>query len=345
MAGTAPLRLILAAALVALAVLAARPAEPPAAPALRATAAGDVRVTSSAAQQAILDAHGLKPGDTATGSLTLANRTAAGHRMRLRTVQVVDTPGPGAGLLSGHLALRITRASGSSTHEVFSGSIAELGDLDLGPLPAGREHVYTFAATLPEHGPAVDDAFAGGSVEVAWQWEAKADAEPEPDPPVAKEPPDTPSAPAPAPPQDAPASPRAEDGRTRSGQSLADEEGPAPVTSGPVRLWAAVAPNQRLRGKRPGLRVLVRCRPGCSLTASAKVRIGRRWITLRGRALGAVAHRGTASALTFRLSPAEVTKLRKGIRRGRSAPVRLTVHAAAPGHVRAGRTLALRLRR
>lgn len=341
MAGTAHLRLILAAALVVLAVLAARPVEPPAAPTLKATAAGDVRVTSTAADQAILDAHGLKPGDTATGSLAFANRTAAGHRMRLRTVQVVDTPGPAGGLLSGHLQLRITRASGSSVHEVFSGAIAELGDLDLGPLPAGREHVYTFAATVPEHGPAVDDAFAGGSVEVAWQWEAKADAEPEP--PVAKEPPDT--SPAPAQPQAEPASPRADDGRTRSGQSLADEEGPAPATSGPVRLWAAAAPNQRLRGKRPGLRVLVRCRPGCAVTASAKVRVGRRWITLRGRALGTVAHRGTASALTFRLSPAEARRLRRAIRRGRSAPVRLTVHAASPGHVRAGRTLALRLRR
>jgi hypothetical protein len=115
-----------------------------------------------------------------------------------------------------------------------------------------------------------------------------------------------------------------------------------------VRLWAAATPVQRLRGARGGrtsLVVLVRCRPTCSVAAGAKVKIGRRWVTLRGRRLGAVARQSDAVRLSFRLSAPEARRLRLALRSGRRVPVRIGLRATAAGHARGERTLAVSLRR
>ena len=351
MAAASHIRAVLAVALMGLAVLAVQPAAREEAPALVATAAGDLRLASSAADQAILDADGLRPGDSTSGSLTISNRSTAEQRLRLKTVGVTDTPGPGGGVLSGHLRLVVERTTGTKTHEVFSGTVVDLSEIDLGALPSSQSQVYSFTATVPEYGPAVDDAYAGATVEVGWRWEATEEEsvakEPQPDlePELGG---DAPAAVPPARGTGTTATPRAEEPPAREGRAIGDEEGPAPAAGGSVRLWSAAPPVQRLRtGRkgRPSLAVLVRCRPACSVSASTKVKVGRRWIVLRARRLGTATRQSDAVRLTFRLSGAEARRIRRALAKHRRLPVRIVLRAAAPGHARAQRTLALRLQK
>ena len=347
MSGAVHLRLVLTAALVALSVAVARPSEDRG-PTLRATAAGDLQIASSAADQAILDVSGLSPGDAASGALTIANKAPGSQKLRLKTVGVVDTPGPGGGVLSSHLRLLVERTTGSTAHVVYDGPVDQLTDVDLGALPASSSHVYTFTATVPEGGPALDDPYAGASVEVGWRWEAKSDGEdeqtlvPEPSPEPA----------APAKPGGAARGATAPAAAGTTGAQRAagpDEEGPAPAAGGSVRLWLGGPRVQRAvvrRGRRGvTLEALARCRPACSVVAKAKVRIGRRWVTLPSRRVGAAHSRGPASKLSFRLSARELRRLRAAMPRGRRVSVRLVVRATAPAAAPSEHTLALSLRR
>ena len=355
MHAVAHLRVVMAVALLALAAVVARPVERPQAPALVATAAGDVAVSSSAADQAILDAHDLRPGDSATGSLTLSNTTKVGHSLRLQTLGITDRPGPGGGELSGHVHLLVQRTAGAKVHEVYSGAADGLTDIDLGALRAAEVQVYTFTATVPEGGPALDDPFAGASVELAWRWEARAEKEvtPEPEPE-----PETPPVEAP---KTGPSTGGATDGTRGSAvgaqagggieqrTSPADDEGVAPTSARPVRLWVGGARSQRIRTTRGtaggAFELLARCRPDCSVVAGAKVRVGRRWITLKSRRIGGARSQGAASRLVFRLTPAELRRLRPALARGRRAQVRLTVTASAAAHGSSSGRISMRLRK
>ncbi|HEX2085136.1 MAG TPA: hypothetical protein VHF89_05595, partial [Solirubrobacteraceae bacterium] len=155
----------------------------PAGPILRATAGGAMQLESSHDGVAVLTASRLRPGDAADGTLSLSNRATGPQRLTLSVSDLVDTPGPGGGELSRWVELRIERGA----DEVYAGTLADLPSLDLGDLAAGSTSSFRFTVTLPEQGPAVDDAYAGGTVEVRWSWRGDADGDPPagtPDPPA-----------------------------------------------------------------------------------------------------------------------------------------------------------------
>lgn len=310
-------------------------------PLLRATAGGALQLESSRDGQAVLMASGLRPGDVADGTLTLTNRAAGPQQLTLSTSGLVDTAGAGGGVLSQWLDLRVERDG----EVVYAGKLADLPELDLGELAPGSVTPFRLAVAVPEQGPAVDDAYAGSGVEVAWSWRGEAEvggagsdsgsgsgsggadrvpldpsAEPEPprpDPEPAIEPSGRPADP-----------------------PLDELEGPAASGARSVRLWLGGRSRQRPSS---ALGLSAVCRPDCSVRATAKVRAGRRWRSLGRRSLGTVASGSRATALPFRLSAKQRRALRALVRRRGAVTVRISVTAAAPGHETVTKVRTLRL--
>ena len=342
MGGTFHLRLVMAAALFAAALVVAWPQAEPPAPAIVATASGDLQIASSQDGQAILDVSNMRPGETAVGTLTLSNKSPGSQKLRLSTTSIDDAPGPKGGVLSQRLALDVDRLTGSTVHEVYGGTLAGMSEVDLGNLPPVGAQDYRFTVTLPEGGPALDDAYNGASVEVGWRWTATSDEkakDPQPAPPVATTPVEKPREPRATPPAE-PArgsdSPRAEPDRT-------EWEGPAIPAGRPVRMWVGGRRSQRL-GRKRTLAMLARCRPACSIEANVRVRVGRRWVALPARRVGGARAQGAPAKLAVRLTAADLRRVRKAFGR-RGMTVRLTLRATAPAHEAGQITRVLQIRR
>src|SRR5688500_18307317 len=80
-------------------------------PAARAAAAtGAAAVSDSLGGQAIVRADALGPGNSVTGTVTIANRGDATGAFTLAKSAVDDIPGSGGGLLSGRLVLQVEEA-------------------------------------------------------------------------------------------------------------------------------------------------------------------------------------------------------------------------------------------
>ena len=299
-------------------------------PLLRATAGGSLQLESSRDGQAILTAAGLRPGRSAEGSLTLHNRAAQPQRLRLALAGLEDTPGPGGGALSSWLDLRIERGG----DEVFTGKLADLPDLDLGDLAPGESVAFRFVVSLPELGPAVDSAYAGARVEVGWTW--RGDVDGDPTPPRVEDPP----APALPPVADDPVAPYGDPAPPAVDPDTV--EGPLAPGAGRVRLWLGGRSRQRL-GR--SLSISALCRPGCTLRAAAKVKVGRRWRALGRRTLGTVAATGRPHVLAFRLSKLQQRSLRATLARRGALTVRIQVTALTPGRQRVTKVRTLRISR
>jgi hypothetical protein len=323
-------RLTVVAALLALAVLAVPCAgsEPPR---LRATAAGELELTSSRDSQAILSADGMRPGQSVSGTLTLANPASQTQRLSLATSRVADLPGRGGGVLSQRLRLRVEH--GDTGGLVYAGTIAELTKLDLGDVSAGASRDYRFIVTLPEGGPAVDDPFADARTDVTWRWTGTVQtfdgdapdtsAPEEPRPELGGTTADGGTAGGTAGGAEIPAPPPGESGLPDL--PAAEPESSIPSARGPLRLWLSGPRRQRLASS---LVVVARCQPSCVLRASGRVSLGGRRRALRSRALGR-ALGATASRLRFRLSAREARLLRAALRRRGRVVLTLRVRASA----------------
>jgi hypothetical protein len=311
-------------------------------PSLRATAGGGMELVSSRDGQAVLTVSRLAPGGSAEGTLVLSNAAPADQRLTLSTADLRDVPGPGGGVLSERLDLRVERGG----DVVFAGKLADLESLDLGDLPPGASHGFRFVVTLPESGPAVDTAYAGSSVEVGWSWRGDGDAGPEtekvkPEPEPEPERPDPPVAAPVVPDSPAEVGPSGDPVVEAPAPSVDELEGPAPLRRSAVRLWLGGRAAQRLGG---GFGLSAACRPGCALRAAAQVRVGGRWRALGRRALGRVAPSSQPSAVRFRLSALQRRSLAASLRRHGQLVVRISVTAVADGHRSVTKVRSLRLR-
>jgi hypothetical protein len=140
-------------------------------------AAGALQLVSDADGVAILTAAGLKPGQSASGTVRLTNTGDLDGQLDLLQTAVADVPGAGGGRLSSALMLQVQDISGGSPVVAYSGPLAGLGLATIGSLHAGEERVYRIVATLPDTGvPAGpttgDNSLQGASMRVTWTWQA-----------------------------------------------------------------------------------------------------------------------------------------------------------------------------
>jgi Ca2+-binding RTX toxin-like protein len=136
---------------------------------------GSLSESNSHDGQAIFSADGLAPGDSASGTVTIGNTGTVAGALRLAPVDLIDTEGSHAGVLSNVLEMQIEDVTGDSGAPVYDGVLAQMPGIDLSTLVPGDQRTYRFTATVPEGGiPASeetgDNALQGSAVSVGFGW-------------------------------------------------------------------------------------------------------------------------------------------------------------------------------
>ena len=192
--------LAMALAAIGLAVAAPGRGHDPASASLSA-ASGAVGISNSLAGAAVLSGGDLRPGDSVEGTVTIGNDGDVAGRFVLAAPDVVDTPGPGGGALSGRVVLTVADLTGGT--QLFSGLPADLAESDVGTLEPGEEHEFRFTLSWPS-APAGDNLYQGSALSLGFEWQAGVAGGPLPKPkPKPKKPkpkPPKPTTPAPVPP-------------------------------------------------------------------------------------------------------------------------------------------------
>lgn len=135
-----------------------------------AKATGALRISSSNAEEAILGAADLAPGDSARGAVVIHNRGHAPAALTLAASDLREGGGDG-GHLAAALWLTVRDVTGKSNAIVYSGSFAAMRSLRVGALAPGEHRQYAFEATLPDGAsPLDDDPLAGSWAKVDYRW-------------------------------------------------------------------------------------------------------------------------------------------------------------------------------
>ena len=134
---------------------------------------GSLTLSNDKEGSAILSLGGMRPGDSATDTVTLGNTGSLDGDLSLSTSNLVDTPGSGGGGLSGELDLRIRDVTNSgSPVTVYDGKLGALTPTALGVLAAGASRVYEFRVSFPDAGPGAENAYQGSAMSVEFDWTA-----------------------------------------------------------------------------------------------------------------------------------------------------------------------------
>jgi hypothetical protein len=136
---------------------------------------GSLRLANSKEGSAILDAAGLKPGGSTTGTVGISNAGERPGEFVLSESGLADAGGPNGGLLSRRLDLLVEDLTEGDV--VYSGKLDSMGPRALGAFAAGESRTYRFSVSLPDAGippTAVtgDNAYQGSSASVQFDWMA-----------------------------------------------------------------------------------------------------------------------------------------------------------------------------
>jgi spore coat-associated protein N len=173
--------LILAALAIAVAALMGRPAAKPNAPTLDVmNRSGDVVIQNSLEGEPIISVSNMKPGDTASGQVTLTNTGDARGYFYLAPLDLVSPPGPGGRTLAENLIVRVTLTKSGATSKKYGGLLSNMGTVTAGRFFPGESGTYTFEVEAKNTGiPAPptlsrpvrgDNKYQGTSASVTFGW-------------------------------------------------------------------------------------------------------------------------------------------------------------------------------
>lgn len=142
-------------------------------------ASGELHVTNSRDGQAILQAQGLAPGKSVTGTVQLSNAGTLAGELGFQQLDVQDQPGVNGGRLSDAVHLDVEDITGGNLVPVFAGQLGALQSRALGSIAPGEARTYRFTASLPDGGAppsptSGDNAYAGSALTVRYSWTATA---------------------------------------------------------------------------------------------------------------------------------------------------------------------------
>jgi hypothetical protein len=272
-------------------------ASPSAAPSIT-LADGAFSQSNSRDGQAILSASGMAPGASVEGTVTVGNNGSTYAGFTLVRGAVSDQPGAGGGRLSDRLQLRVDDLSAGRL--IYAGRLIDMSPPSLGRFGPGESHSFRFRVTLPDGGPAADNAYAGSAASIRFDWLAQHDDVPKP-----------PTQPGPGQGADPPPPP------------------PPPTAAMAPRLTLTAKGTQRVLRQR-GAIVTAVCDQACTLRAdgslTAKTAKARAWtMTPQTAKLAA----GGRAKLKLKLSKGAKRALASALKRRRK--VKLSVRVTATG--------------
>ncbi|MEI6726402.1 MAG: hypothetical protein WCN81_09295 [Actinomycetes bacterium] len=130
-----------------------------------AVAAGGLSHVDSKAGQVLLDAQGLRPGQSKSGSLTITGGGDFSARYSAGVASLTDTPASPS--LSAALVLTIDDVTSGSAVQQWSGSVASLDTAGLGTIAPGASRAYRFTLTFPTG--AADSGLQGATMALLLQ--------------------------------------------------------------------------------------------------------------------------------------------------------------------------------
>jgi hypothetical protein len=137
-----------------------------------AAANGSLTLVNSKEGTAIFRAAAMRPGEQASGSVTITNTGTVNAALTLQPEAASDVPGAGGGNLSGTLELEVVDVTlPAAPVTVYEGSLKQMGPTNVGSLAPGTSRTYRFAATLKPTG-AADNAFQGAALTTGFRWNA-----------------------------------------------------------------------------------------------------------------------------------------------------------------------------
>ena len=129
------------------------------------TADGAARLDAGSGA-AILSGREMLPGQSVTGTVTVANVGNAPGRFELSASTLVDMPGPQGGRLGDRL--RLTVLDVREGRDVYAGSLAGLSHAALGTFAPQASHEYRLTVTLTTGQG--DNAYQSASASITFDW-------------------------------------------------------------------------------------------------------------------------------------------------------------------------------
>ena len=278
-----------------------------------AAAGGALSLSNSKEGSAIFRAASMRPGEAASGTVTITNTGTVTGALTLAPTAPSDTPGAGGGTLSDKLELLVIDVSAVAVPvTVYAGTLGQMAATDVGALLPGQSRTYEFVATLKPNGGA-DNAFQGAALTTGFTWSAAGAAA-------------APSPPAPGPTPAVPAPPAGDAGADPTGELLGAQLFGLPAAKacvsrrrftihirrpkGSAYRSIAVTVNGRTKLRLKGLRAKrVKSRVNLRGLPAGKVRVKVTAVTTTGRK--------AVSKRTYRTCAAKKAKKRKKARRRR----------------------------
>ena len=157
-----------------------------------AAANGSLTLVNSKEGTAIFRADAMRPGEQASGSVTITNAGTVNAALTLQPEDAADVPGAGGGNLSTKLDLEIVDVTlAGAPVTVYEGTLKQMGPTNVGSLAPGASRTYRFAATLKATGSA-DNDFQGAALTTGFRWIATGVESPTPEPTATPSPTATP---------------------------------------------------------------------------------------------------------------------------------------------------------
>ena len=151
--------------------LAAQPSSSHVAMARVVQSTGAVSGANSREDLPILTASNLLPGQSATGTVTIANTAADLRTMTLVQTAPQDVPGPLGAKLSGRLDLTVTdQTDPAAPRTVYDGSLPGLSTRALGDFGPREARTYRFTARRAQD---AGEDLSGSSTSVGYEWVAE----------------------------------------------------------------------------------------------------------------------------------------------------------------------------
>lgn len=129
-------------------------------------AAASIQLSSSAANQAIVAASGMKPGDSRQGTIAIGNNGSAAGTVALRASGLTGSA------LAAAIDFKLEDVTGEGAVQKWSGKLGSFSGVDLGSFGPTATRQYRFTLSWPL---AADEAsLQGASTSLTFQWHGTA---------------------------------------------------------------------------------------------------------------------------------------------------------------------------
>jgi len=124
--------------------------------------AASIQLGSSAPNQAIVAASGMRPGDSRQGEITISNQGTVAGAVTLKAAGLTGTA------LAAVIDLKLEDTTGGGATQKWSGKLGSFASVGLGSFAAAASRSYRVTLSWPA--ASADPALQGASTSLSFQW-------------------------------------------------------------------------------------------------------------------------------------------------------------------------------